>query len=759
MSEIYDPAIDNRMERMKIYKERLSSIIGRQLNVENINEFADDILKDLINFTEEVVHEYSKTLNEIPLTKKELEDKAFAEYELTNVPELLDASQKKAEQLQNIELYIQKHTAHVDDVITPPDTTGNTIIPGDTKYEPRKILPRVKTLLYILENDLNVDLGTISLVEGNVTHDMVRNQSYITIAIPDLNRCVNVCDEEGNASYIFDISEIENENLTIHDIDRMTKEEKNSLIREHPLIGRRLIQTSLWRTHIIELLTESFEVENTQPLTRAENLEQNGAHENAVRVSYSELDPWRGFYTDPDTGKHWGPLRQLYFKVGYPVRDLKSVVEEAQTPTRFLITQSGLTEGYSYEDVLSIPKIKEHVDLPKGEKEGPWKGFALIDGKYYGSVSVIARQVGVTVGVIAQAINSSQIESKPMIAPNNNRRDAYPYEDVIHSTYLQNYLLEDVPTIEKEGEWEGFAIKEGIHYGSVASISKKIGISKDAVTRHFIQNKNIPKIKVVRETGDSIIAYSYETIAADPNIPLFTSIPQVETTESSEWRGFMEDDHGVHWAPIRTIAGKIGISHHNLRNLEGFDSIETKKIKDLSGREAVAYPYEVVDSLRSVQELRATPRVENTGEWVDFYTGPNGDHYAVPAVLHKKHKILSENYIRRFVSRANIESQVIIDSLGRRLIGYSYEKMLQHPEFKEMNDAIPAETSGEWEGFAHKDNDYYGALNLIFKKLNISNTRQNRYKVTSSLTPINIRSVNAQLLKGYSITHVERALL
>ncbi len=170
-------------------------------------------------------------------------------------PQTIAPSEVK-EKIERLNLYLTQKVSKKSKVITPPDSLEQTIRPAEEgqKLEEMRIFPRLLTLMYILEHDFEIEPEEVSIIEGEVTPEMMRKSPYYRVKIDGLNRIVYICDEEGNASYVFDLEIIKENNLDIDEIDLDSKEARNALIAKYPGIGIRIIQSKNWRHNISEML-------------------------------------------------------------------------------------------------------------------------------------------------------------------------------------------------------------------------------------------------------------------------------------------------------------------------------------------------------------------------------------------------------------------------------------------------------------------------------------------------------------------------
>jgi len=266
----------NPIESLKqTFNQRMSGILYKELTIENIENFADDALRDTISLTKDVVNAYKKAdgLSPLPnqnvLNAKEQEDEAFRTFDLQNINEVLESIIEVKEKIDAKKAFIDLHTEKIDQIITPPKP--NIEIPiaeGRGNFKEKKLFPRLLTLLYIIEHDFDLTTENVSITEGSVVKEMMRKTPYMRVEIPNLKRVVYICDEEGNASYVFNTEKLEERGISIENIDLQDKDERNHLLAQYPGLGIRLIQSSGWRGNMALALGEQIpETQNhTEPI-------------------------------------------------------------------------------------------------------------------------------------------------------------------------------------------------------------------------------------------------------------------------------------------------------------------------------------------------------------------------------------------------------------------------------------------------------------------------------------------------------------
>ncbi len=274
----------------KKFAQKLEAIWNKELTVENIENFADDALREIIALNAEVIAEAKKLPGFKAKDKsgKELEDEAYKFFELPkNIQEVLQAIIDKKEQIDALKKYIDKNHENIDRVITPPQDLEVQVIEGSGTFSGEtRLRPRLLTLMYILENDFSIPSENVKITEGTVIPEMMRRTPYVRVEIPDRERVIYLCDEEKNASYVFDTIKLVEKGLSLEEVDINNKSDKSSLIMQYPGIGIRLIQTKNWRDNV------SGAIEKPIPEIQRRS-EENRKHER--KSEFIERKKWLPF--------------------------------------------------------------------------------------------------------------------------------------------------------------------------------------------------------------------------------------------------------------------------------------------------------------------------------------------------------------------------------------------------------------------------------------------------------------------------------
>jgi len=283
------------------YQTRLKTILSTPLTVETINTYAQTAVSDLINLTKNVVNEFADITSPDAAYAGggELEDAAFRHFDLPSIPDNLDYIGQLDQEIRSIDTVIEE--VHTDDqFIVPPDAPLRPIVSGNGEgIKEKELLPRLKTLLFILKEDYEIELGDpeqVRIARGKTTEEMMRNEPYYSVEVPSLNRTVLVCDEEGNATFVIDTKRLQELGIATERLLEMTKDELNAVIDENTGFGRRIIQTDSWVDNISDNLGE------IQTSTSEQAIKPEKPRSYLTKKELEQLDPSEMLYSAGDLG-------------------------------------------------------------------------------------------------------------------------------------------------------------------------------------------------------------------------------------------------------------------------------------------------------------------------------------------------------------------------------------------------------------------------------------------------------------------------
>ena len=244
------------------YRRDLDTILDSGLTPENIDTYADDALRSLIGLLMRITEDFKKQSDNSFLIGKELEDRACQHFGLGNVESILDHIDSISSRIRRLDNVIARAKS-TGEIIVPPDNSENTdILPGLESFEKPGKTPRLKTVLFLLEAEFQLDVSNQSQViveRGEVNSNMMRKEPYYSIRIPSLNRIVLVCNENGNRTFVFNISLVK-ESIGESELLRKTKSALSDLIKFRSGVGKSITYSSQsYIGHIVGALRDPLE--------------------------------------------------------------------------------------------------------------------------------------------------------------------------------------------------------------------------------------------------------------------------------------------------------------------------------------------------------------------------------------------------------------------------------------------------------------------------------------------------------------------
>lgn len=316
-----------------------ASILGEQVSVDTVDTYATQALDQLIALIERIVIVHNRRQADRGATKRNAEDMAFAYFGLGNVESILDHIVQKATELDTIDSIISQvqseKTVFIPSVAQQPEGLGG-------EFNEMAIVPRLKTLLFILQNEFDVDV--VDLAEhdirmGSVKPGMMRKTAYCSVDIPLLNKTVLVCDEEGNVTFVFDRLAVEQQHIAPCELVELPKEELKSLLVRWPSMGRMVVGKRYFVANLIDAL-------NGKPA--------KSEHSDTIKTTGNYLIPRPPEGVMSITGLHneWGIAVQTLEKAVL-------VLGEHIGPIRDYVFGQIKAPGYSY---IQQEIILQHLD-------------------------------------------------------------------------------------------------------------------------------------------------------------------------------------------------------------------------------------------------------------------------------------------------------------------------------------------------------------------------------------------------------------
>ncbi len=282
------------------FQARIDAITARTLTPENIDTYADDALNALIGVVTTATDQYRTFPTVGYETGAEEERAAFSYFGLDEgrVETTLDHISKQAETIRDLDGVIERITVLTGRVITPPALGSVIITPSARHLGPRQQVPRLKTLLFVANKAFGVDLEDreqCTVFEGEVDPNAMRRQSYKLVLLPTINRAVLVCDQERNATFVFDMDLLAGAHVDAEYLMDMTKDEIQDFLEAHPAAGYWLRYSHHYTENIVSLLNVIPQRPGPIPVD-----------EDGARFLHAGNRAPRGLFSLPDVAREFG---------------------------------------------------------------------------------------------------------------------------------------------------------------------------------------------------------------------------------------------------------------------------------------------------------------------------------------------------------------------------------------------------------------------------------------------------------------------
>ncbi len=350
-------------------------MLSSSITPSTIHTFYDTALQELVATLGRITESYKELHPDTELRGRALEDAATDFFRLKNINAILDAITEKQADLADLASRIIAHTKFDPAIFVPPTPEEiYSVHPGSGKgMELKKIIPRLETLIYILEHDLDTPLEEVGeIVSGATMDSMMREHPYVRVLLPTHERIVYLCNEEGNATFVFS-SDIVSDSLPLTTLDVTDKKTYKELIRQNPTQGTVIrYHANTWRDHMIHSLTEPF----SPNVHTDEGIETKKSHQTQRRSD---------FETVPQKKDGWESASSLSLRDALPggSKTIKEYVEQfrAGHPEWFERQKNKTKIGEHYHPDL-VALIIEHFTAIPQKKDG-WESRSLLQGMLF----------------------------------------------------------------------------------------------------------------------------------------------------------------------------------------------------------------------------------------------------------------------------------------------------------------------------------------------------------------------------------------
>jgi hypothetical protein len=360
------------------YSDRLEGILDNPLSPENFSTYADDALDQVVKLADDMLTK--SPYQGLPLPSGLLEDYISKSYGI-DIGKVLDTLTSKVDETKEIKDYVDKIGVD-NDIYVPPQVLSPKIESGKGEFTEAEVVPKLETILFLLKEMHGIDLQDseqIVVTRGTVDKNMMRNEPYYSIQIPELNRTILVCNEKGNITYILD-SEMMSEsmpdlNLEITDLDKGAIDQ---LIKDNPSLGARIIHNVKYITKIEDSLDEIANFDEAA-------IDENDRIQEVSLLKEVEKAP-DGYLS----------MKGIYKEMGIGHATLKDIISDIGDDLGDVLDKkfgTNVTPGYSPEQIEKIRARAESLGYFTEAPEG-YLTYTGIQEEYGLSWDTIRNRIG-----------------------------------------------------------------------------------------------------------------------------------------------------------------------------------------------------------------------------------------------------------------------------------------------------------------------------------------------------------------------------
>ena len=454
------------------FKARLDLILSRQLTPDTIDSYATNALDELVELTERASASYDLQPTITGLSQTNAEDKAFNYFNLGELERSLDHVADLAESINSIDEVIKQANV-MNGVIVPPNDVETNIAPSDGSFKEKNTHERLKTTLFILQQDFGVDIHdpeALQLTTGG-TEGIMRNSSYNLVEALQLERVILVCDEEGNVTYVFDAAKLAQLGTQLTDLMNLTKDELNDLIETNPGTGKRIVYSDHFIKHIKDSISD--DISNETNISKPQS-----STANYLKPTEKAPDDYLS-------------INGMQTEFGIAKRTIRDAVE-------FLSDELGeiIKARFGRKTADAFSPVQQEMIRAYLESKGH---FTALPPEGHLSLNGMANELGIGRAVTENAIKRLQLELGEIIKARFGSRvaDAYsPTQQKVVREYLENtsnVLTEKAPT----------------GYGSVYSMAKEFRVAEATVAKAVNElNEALGEVIFARFNAVSTKAFS-----------------------------------------------------------------------------------------------------------------------------------------------------------------------------------------------------------------------------------------------------------
>jgi biotin operon repressor len=417
----------------------------------------------------------------LPLPRGIAEDFTTKYYNM-DIDDLLDALQKKVDESNEIEKFVES-LSEDEEVYVPPQLLQPGLISGTGEFSKAETSPKLETILFLLQERYELDINNtaeIIVTKGTVSKDMMRQEPYYLIDMPTLNRKILVCNEKGNITYVLDSELLDTQNIEPQVLVDMDKSQIDELLKTQPNIGARITHTTKYIPKIEEALDS---IEEYTQKTEGGIDDDDSIKDESLLNEKPQKAP-EGYMSARQISKELGITQYTVSKLISELGDELGEVKKARFGTN-------VTDSYSPEQIEMI--------RARAEEQGRFEAQAP---EGYMSASQISKELGITRKTVSKLISELSDE----LGEVGKARFGKSLTD--------SYSPKQIEMIRVRAKEQGlFAAEAPEGHMSIPKISEELGIAKDTVSKLISElGDELGEVKKARFGTNVTNSYSPEQI-------------------------------------------------------------------------------------------------------------------------------------------------------------------------------------------------------------------------------------------------------
>ncbi|MCX6728227.1 MAG: hypothetical protein NTV39_00440 [Candidatus Saccharibacteria bacterium] len=502
---------NNSFEKAFDFKSEVDSIVNRPLVPDTIDSYADYALNDLINVVERVTKSYNYQPTIGFISDRNTETAAFNYFGLGDIGLMLDNIADRADELKDIDGVIE-NLEPTERVITPADSSmgGLAVRQCDGSFERNRSVPKLKTFLFVLHNDFDVDIHDdeqVKIISGSIESRSIQKRCYYSVEVPTLERSALVCDEAGNTTFVFDSGVLKKHGVENGDLIKLNKKEIEELIDKDPKVGRKVYYSKNFVSRIVGALENPATVKN-------ETFDEKS-------------DETAGRYLLPKAPEGILPVNGMVRLWGVGGTSISQIIDDNQE----LIGQTADYRFGAHKSAGYLPEQQDVILRLINER-----GLLRLASEDILSVSAMRDEWGVSYGIIKRTI----AENREQIGIVNKYK--------FHTKMAPGYTPEQQVIIKKSLEEKGLLDNDPKDRVSIPVMSELWDLDPKTIRKVISANNGL--VGEVKE-------YKFHTQTA----PGYTSEQQEIIRQLLEEKGYFSDEAPEGFLTVYSMAQAWGETH------------------------------------------------------------------------------------------------------------------------------------------------------------------------------------------------------